>query len=65
MGNTRKKPAGRQRLAADHLKKNAILRGLRGPALAAVPDAGELLSLKVRQRVYEPEERPCTSRSTR
>jgi CRP-like cAMP-binding protein len=37
------------------LEKNAILRGLHDGAMAVVLDAGELLSLKVRQRIYEPE----------
>ncbi|GAC1657450.1 MAG: Crp/Fnr family transcriptional regulator [Gemmatimonadaceae bacterium] len=56
MATDRKKPTGKQRPGHGHLKKNAILRELRDGAMQAVLEAGELLNLRVRQRIYEPEQ---------
>lgn len=55
MSRSQKKPPKEQRLSPQHLDENAILRGLTGAAASAVLEQGELLTLPVRQRIYESE----------
>lgn len=47
--------SGSKRPVHVHLDKNTILRDLQGAARTAVTDAGELVNLKIRQTIYEPE----------
>lgn len=41
-------------LSRQHLKNNALLQGLDGAHATAVLDAGELVTLRTRQAIYEP-----------